>query len=116
MFNPNDFLIFSRSILDCANLTKNESLYRTAISRSYYASFLTAREKIDELEPHQMSHLNANSHEEVTRALWFPRFFTKDPDLSDDLAELKRFRIEADYHFPNAQNSPSGERRKTNGR
>ncbi|MHA1671097.1 MAG: hypothetical protein ACTSV5_11065 [Promethearchaeota archaeon] len=102
MFKPKDFLDFARNILDCSALTKDESLYRSAISRSYYAAFLSAREKIDSLEPGHLSHFNVDSHNEVVNGLLLGRFYAQDLSLSDDLVELKRFRIEADYHFPTA--------------
>ncbi len=47
MFNPKDFLVLAKRIIDDTSyINIDESAFRTAISRSYYAAFLTIREHI----------------------------------------------------------------------
>ena len=48
MFKPIDFLNFSKSLLNKRTINENEAFYRSIISRSYYSTLLTVREKIDE--------------------------------------------------------------------
>jgi hypothetical protein len=102
MFNTQDFLSLAKDMLKSKDIPKNEAFCRSVISRSYYAAFLTTREKIEKLDPNILTHEKVNSHDEVTRCLCYPRFSNQDIDLPDTLKELKKFRIEADYHFPNA--------------
>ena len=105
MFFPKDFLAFSKEILDCEHLKKNEALFRSVISRAYYSAFLSAREKIDELDNMILKHYLTNMHQQVMDVLLLnSKFFVQDNSLSSDLMELHNYRIDADYHFEEANN------------
>lgn len=103
MFSPQDFLKLSNELLNSKTLNKNEALFRSIVSRSYYSAFLTAREKIDSLETMALNHPLHNMHQQVAEVLQNRgKFFIQDPGLSSDLVELHNYRVDADYHFKNA--------------
>jgi len=102
MFSPQDFLNFSNDLLKCTSLKKNNGCCRSIISRSYYAAFLTAREKFDKLDTMILYHPKHDMHDQVTKALQITKYDLQDEFLSDDLVELRTYRIDADYHFPGA--------------
>lgn len=105
MFFPKDFLSFAKEILNCKSLTKNEALFRSVISRSYYSAFLSAREKIDQVNPNILKHSKHDMHTQVADVLLNnSHFFIQDPSLSSDLVELHTYRVDADYHFQKALN------------
>ena len=98
MFNPNDFFDFARNLLRRGGIHQNEALCRSVISRVYYAAFLEAREKIDTINNSFLNHTQYDMHRQVINVLR-RRFRAQDASLSDDLFELKTYRIDADYHF-----------------
>ena len=102
MFDPQDFLSFANDLLNTASLTKNEAFCRSIISRAYYSAFLTAREKIDSLDSMALYHPRHDMHQQVTDVLQNTNYYLQDESLSSDLVELHTYRVDADYHFPNA--------------
>lgn len=93
MFNPKDFLTFART---CERSTPStEAAHRTAISRAYYAAFLSVRDYCDNEKIVVQGNV-ARSHDNVIHAMWeFPhhnRF-----DMANELKRLKKLREVADY-------------------
>ncbi|GAH00096.1 unnamed protein product [marine sediment metagenome] len=108
MFNPNDFLVFSKNLLKKGGKRLNEALFRSITSRTYYSAFLTAREQIDSINPTLLIHSEGyRMHKQVVDTLNNPdfRFFQQERHLGGDLYELQKWRIDADYHFPSACDS-----------
>lgn len=86
MFSPQDFLTLSNDLLNQKTINKNEALFRSIISRSYYSAFLTAREKIDSLDNMALNHPLHNMHQQVAEVLQnSAKFFIQDPGLSSDI-------------------------------
>jgi hypothetical protein len=102
MFFPEDFLTLADDLLKSATLNKNEALFRSIISRAYYSAFLSAREKIDSLYPMALYHPKHDMHQQIVDFLGKGKIYFEDESLSSDLLELRTFRVDADYHFPNA--------------
>lgn len=100
-FLPEDFITFSKNILNCKEICQNEALFRSAVSRAYYSAFLTARNKIDKKYPHGIDRSRQDIHQQVIEILKV--FRGRDEDLSHNLFELKQHRVDADYHFLNAE-------------
>lgn len=115
MFVPKDYLIFSKSLLYCDIIEKNDVVCRNIVSRSYYAAFLTTREKIDELYSGYLSHgqriggRRFESHKEVIDGIFHISSSKissiKKIQLHNRLKKLHKYRINADYKFPNAKDS-----------
>nr|MDO8080132.1 HEPN domain-containing protein [Candidatus Freyarchaeota archaeon] len=82
MFDPIEFLKLAEELL-----TYDEAKIRTAISRSYYASFLHVRE-VAGLGGLKMSRV----HREVVRFL-----YRRNPFAANTLHLLRRLRNDADY-------------------
>ena len=107
LFNPEDFLIFANDLLNNLDIGANESLSRSVISRSYYATFLIAREKIDNKDSTFIKYQDERGkprgdiHRQVEN--WLRHFGSS--FLRDRFYTLKRFRVDADYRFQNAENS-----------
>lgn len=106
MFDPIDFLNFSKSLLFCDIIHKNEAMYRSIISRSYYSAFLTTREKIDKIQPGLLTHGKKESHKDIIDNILnikTSKLTSKQKiRLHESLQELEIYRINADYKFPNA--------------
>lgn len=102
MFNPSDFLTFSQDLLSPGGIRQNEALCRSAISRAYYSAFLSAREKIDTLDSSILDHTKYDMHKQVTEALFLLRFRRQERWLSNELYQLKKYRLDADYRFVSA--------------
>lgn len=100
MFNPKEFLNFSCEIENMKRKFKSIiALRRSIISRSYYAAFLTAREKLDELYPGYLNYDESDLHRQVIEGIKEEI----DEKLGDQLYTLKCCRINADYKFTNAK-------------
>lgn len=93
MFDPKDFLTFARS---CERSNPpSEAAHRTAISRAYYAAFLSVRDYCDNQDIVVQGNV-ARSHDNVIRAMWEIPHHSK-YDMADELKRLKKLREAADY-------------------
>jgi hypothetical protein len=100
-FKPKDYLKFSEDLLKRGGISQNEALFRGSISRAYYSAFLTARDIIDKKYPLGIDRDKSDVHRQVCEILKV--FHPFEPDLSDNLFDLKQLRVDADYHFRNAE-------------
>lgn len=81
----------------------NETLSRAAISRAYYACWLTARDSLWGIDGHpsgsQAKRLTKNTHEQVIQAVGLNQAEgdAKRKRQRDSLAQLKALRTAADY-------------------
>jgi len=92
---PREFLTFSKEVLDCLSkkmseckVTVSQGLIRTAISRTYFASFLVARRAIS-LEEYRLRDIHKKVVEELEKMNL--------KDVADKLSALRRQRNLADY-------------------
>lgn len=107
MFNPIDFLDFSKNLIDDKSINKNEAFYRSIISRSYYSALLTIREIIDNFNITILAHGGTPSHNDIIKKISkLPTTnvnFYQLRTLKLNLNELKIYRINADYKFSGAK-------------
>lgn len=87
--NPQDFMAVAT---DQYNKTA-EVNFRTSIGRSYYSSFLEARERVQNKIHHQIIARGAEIHRAVIDELKNMNL----NNIADKLIELKRFRAKSDY-------------------
>jgi hypothetical protein len=106
LFDPLDFFRLGQHLV--TNGT-NESDYRTAIGRSYYACHLVARDRLFGIDGRQITakvtkqivgKKRVGSHEVIIKAVaqnsHLRRAHAK--RLSDQLGQLKDMRVQADYY------------------
>ena len=89
-FNPKDFYELAQWLVD---QRKDESSFRTAISRVYYAAHLIALEKL--VQKSWTPKGRGEDHDGVIRELRNRRF----RQLGDHLKRLLELREHADYHL-----------------
>ncbi|MCD6368763.1 MAG: HEPN domain-containing protein [Thermoproteales archaeon] len=92
---PWEFLTFSKEVLECLSkkmseckVTASQGLIRTAISRTYFASFLVAR-RATSLEEYRSRDIHKKVVEELEKMNL--------KDIADKLSALRRQRNLADY-------------------
>jgi hypothetical protein len=95
-FDPKDFYVFSCWVVE--QNSNDEAGLRAAISRSYYAAHLIAREKLRQ-KGWSMATGFGSDHSAVIRELRTRRFRTH----GDTLALLKECREHADYHLDSTE-------------
>ena len=81
MFDPINFFHLAQQLVK-----GNEASVRTSISRAYYASFLTARDKL------RLKLKIPEVHREVVKSL-----YRKSPVAANSLHRLRRLRNTSDY-------------------
>lgn len=93
MFDPKEFLTFARS---CERSNPStEAAHRSAISRAYYAAFLSVRAYCVDEDITVQGNV-AHSHDNVIRAMWeFPHH--NKFHMAKELKRLKKLREDADY-------------------
>ncbi len=88
LFKPELFYELAQKLLEDSNYETNSRI-RTAVSRAYYAAFLTARSRLEVL--------NFNLHRQQVHKEVHEAIKSKDPKLAQKLSTLRRYRNEADY-------------------
>jgi len=92
LFDPKDFHGLSVELL--SKLPYTEALGRTAIGRGYYAAFLQAREKVNQVRPDLLRGIERRDiHWGVREALKVMGH----PNISGKLGKLNWLRGKADY-------------------
>ncbi len=91
VFDPKEFYTLATSLID--NRT-NEATYRTAISRTYYAAHLLARERL-RMTRRNWESTGGGDHDKVIRDLRPGRTRI----LSELINTLRRYREHVDYHL-----------------
>jgi uncharacterized protein (UPF0332 family) len=95
MFDPREFHAFA---VRCIEDAPDEAAYRSAISRAYYAAYLTAHQYIS---AHKLRVIPAKGqrlgpHERTIQAIGAIRY-PGSSYVENELANLKRRRLSADY-------------------
>lgn len=95
VFDPREFHIFA---VRCLEGTPDEAAYRSAISRAYYAAYLTAYQYISANKLHVIPARGQRlgPHERTIQAIGAIRY-PGAPYVESELASLKRRRLSADY-------------------
>lgn len=108
-FDPSEFFLLAQALLQ---ETPEESQARTAISRAYYACFLTLRDRMFGLDERLLTRSvrnrivraanrrEAGEHEVVILAIAQNRNISSSgraKNLTDAIRELKDLRVQADY-------------------
>lgn len=89
--NPQDFMVIAKE-----QYSKTAEVnFRTSIGRSYYSSFLEARERVQRKIGHRISARGGEVHSAVINELKT----LNHNNIADKLIELKRFRANADYRI-----------------
>lgn len=96
-FQPVDFLRVAERLYEDSSGGYEQGALRTAVSRAYYAAFLTWREKIRAADPNYVGRAEGLGGSDIHRAVieWLERRGLKSE--SAFLRKLRRERNRADY-------------------
>ena len=97
VFQPTGFLRVAERLYEDGSKDEDQGALRTAVSRAYYAAFLTWREKIRAMDPGYMTYAEKLGGSDVHRAVieWLKMRGLEGE--SEYLRMLRRERNKADY-------------------
>ena len=90
--NPEEFLEVAEYLMNTDRFNKNSTYIRTAVGRSYYASFLCCWEKLSSIG------IKIDSQSTIHRDV-ITKLLDKNSFISDLLDKLREERVKADYYM-----------------